>query len=516
VVLRLQRLPVLSKRQGLAAAGLAFLLPAVHPVLRPLVGVPSHLLWFAHGLPVAVATYLFGVRGAVGAILLSIGAVSGGERLFGAGYGRGSDDATILALSAAVAFTDALVAAFALAVRREQAQRRSLEAQFLQAQKMEAIGRLAGGIAHDFNNLLTAILGTTQLALADMAATDPVRADLEEIQRAGERAARLTRQLLAVSRKQVVSPGPLDLNALVADLRHLLQRLIGEDIELRTATEPDLGWVLADRGQLEQLIMNLVVNARDAMPHGGRLLIQTANAELDAYAACIPKPVEPGRYVMVAVSDTGVGMTAETKAHLFEPFFTTKGPGRGTGLGLATVYGIVRQSRGYLWVYSEVGRGTTFKIYLPRTDRPAESGPAPAAAPRESRGSETVLVVEDDEAVRNVAGKMLRSLGYRVLTAADGAAALRWLEQGVRPDVLVSDVLMPGMTGPELAAEVQRLHPAVRIMYVSGHMDDPALHRHVRTPGVAVLPKPFTADAIAQAVRELLDGPAAAIAAHRP
>src|SRR5207253_723887 len=295
--------------------------------------------------------------------------------------------------------------------------------QLRQAQKMEAVGRLAGGIAHDFNNVLTAIFGYTELVLEELPAGSSVRQDLEEIRKAAQRASALTRQLLAFSRQQVLEPVVLQLNGLVEDVDKMLRRLIGEDVDLRLALAPDLGNVRIDPGQLEQVLMNLVVNARDAMPTGGKLLIETANADLTEQYADLHQPVTPGRYAMLAVSDTGTGMDAQVKARIFEPFFTTKERGKGTGLGLSTVYGIVKQSGGYVWVYSELGRGTTFKIYLPRVDAPAQ----PVAAPREAgtlAGVETVLLAEDDEMLRPLAKGLLEKLGYTVLEAENATQAL--------------------------------------------------------------------------------------------
>ena len=389
---------------------------------------------------------------------------------------------------------------------RDISEQRLLENQLRQAQKMEAVGRLAGGIAHDFNNLLTAILGSTDLALETLTPSAPERADMEEVRKAGLRAGELTRQLLAFSRQQVLAPQVLDLNALVAELEKLLRRLIGEDVELRTALAPDLGAVKADPGQLEQVIANLAVNARDAMPTGGRLTIETSNVVLgDSYAEQ-HFPVQPGSYVLLAVSDTGTGMDAETKSRIFEPFFTTKEKGKGTGLGLAMVYGVVKQSGGYIWVYSEPGQGTAFKIYLPRVrEAPEPARPRPAAtAPQ--RGSETVLLVEDDEMVRQLTRRTLASRGYTVLAAAEGHDALRLVEghQG-RVDLLITDVVMPGMSGREVAQRVTAVRPAIKVLYLSGYTDDAIVRHGVLDPGVAFLQKPFTPDTFTRKVREVLD-----------
>ena len=387
-------------------------------------------------------------------------------------------------------------------------ERKLLEAQLRQAQKMEAVGRLAGGIAHDFNNLLTAILGSADLLLDTLSPDAPEREDLDEIRKAANRAADLTRQLLAFSRQQVLAPQVLDMNALVANLEKLLRRLIGEDVELRTVLAPDLGAVRADPGQLEQVIVNLAVNSRDAMPQGGQLTIETANVEFDEAYAAEHFPAEPGSYVLLAVTDTGTGMDAQTKSHIFEPFFTTKEKGKGTGLGLATVYGIVKQSDGYIWVYSEPGHGTSFMIYLPRV--PDAPGPVrPAFEPSASaRGSETVLAVEDDEMVRALIRRMLETRGYTVLLASHGDEALRLLER--HPgciDLLMTDVVMPGMSGRDLADRVAELRPSIKVLYLSGYTDDAIVRHGVLEPGIAFLQKPFTADRLARRVREVLRGP---------
>jgi two-component system, cell cycle sensor histidine kinase and response regulator CckA len=387
-------------------------------------------------------------------------------------------------------------------------ERQLLEAQFRQAQKMEAVGQLAGGVAHDFNNLLTAILGCADLLLETLGPAAPEREDVEEIRKAARRAADLTRQLLAFSRQQVLAPQVLGLNVLVANLEKLLRRLIGEDIELRTALGAGLGAVKADPGQLEQVIVNLAVNARDAMPDGGRLTIETGNAELDETYSAEHFPTQPGSYVLLAVTDTGTGMDAETKSHIFEPFFTTKGLGKGTGLGLATVYGIVKQSGGYVWVYSEPGQGTSFKIYLPRVvDAPVPAPPA-QDAPVSLRGSETILLVEDDEMVRTLTRRLLEANGHTVLLASRGDAALELARSyEARIDLLITDVVMPGMSGRDLADQVQTLLPGIKVLYLSGYTDDAIVRHGVLEPGVAFLQKPFTADTLARKVREVLHGP---------
>jgi CheY-like chemotaxis protein len=330
--------------------------------------------------------------------------------------------------------------------------------------------------------------------------------EVEEIKKAAHRAAALTHQLLAFSRQQVLAPQILDLNLLVADVEKMLRRLIGEDIELRTALARDLGAVQADPGQLQQVIMNLAVNARDAMPQGGKLTIETADAELDETYAQEHVPTQAGRYVMLAVTDTGIGMDAAIKAHVFEPFFTTKEKGKGTGLGLATVYGIVKQSGGYIWVYSEPGHGTTFKIYLPRVEgAPRPTAPKPAA-PESLRGSETVLLVEDEAAVRNLTRRVLEGYGYTMLTTENGYEALRVAQERQGPiHLLLTDVVMPKMGGRELAERLTPARPEMKVLYLSGYTDDAIVHHGVLEPGIAFLQKPFTPQVLGRKVREVLD-----------
>jgi PAS domain S-box-containing protein len=384
--------------------------------------------------------------------------------------------------------------------------RRVLEEQFQQAQKMEAIGRLAGGIAHDFNNLLTAILGYADLLVHQIDGADPRRGDLEQIVRAAQRASSLTRQLLAFGRKQVLQPEPLDLASVVLNVEPMLRRLIGEDVRLQIAGGRHLATIKADPGQIEQVIMNLAVNARDAMPGGGTLRVETANVDLDEQCAPHHNAV-PGAYVMLAVSDTGCGMTPEVKAHLFEPFFTTKPRDRGTGLGLASVYGIIRQSGGHVFVNSEPGRGTTFKIYFPRfeaaQDPVGSLDPDPADMPR---GCETLLLVEDDRAVRTLAEQVLARQGYRVLSASNGEDALQ-IAAGHQGTIalLVADVVMPQMSGPVLANRLTAMRPEARVLFVSGYTDHAIVANGELTPNVAFLQKPFTRQALAQSVRATLD-----------
>ncbi len=403
--------------------------------------------------------------------------------------------------------------------KRTEAELRASEAQLRQAQKMEAVGQLAGGIAHDFNNLLTAICGYSMLALSQLPQDHPMRGDLQEILKAGERAASLTHQLLAFSRKQVLAPKLLNLNAVVSGLDKMLRRVIGEDIDLVSACAPDLGAVKADPGQLEQIILNLAVNARDAMPRGGKLTIETANCELDQQYAHEHIGVRPGAYVLLSVTDTGVGMDAATQSHVFEPFFTTKEKGKGTGLGLSTVYGIVQQSGGHVAIYSEVGRGTSVKIYLPRSAEPADtlakpSVPAPAPAP--PHGTETILLAEDEEPVRRLTRDILTGLGYTVLTAIDGIDALQVMKEHDGPiHLLITDVVMPRMGGPELAHRLVELVPGIGVLFLSGYAADAIAHQGVLGEEPAFMQKPFTPDALARKTRELLGRPATSAPAPR-
>jgi len=384
-------------------------------------------------------------------------------------------------------------------------ERKQLEEQFRQAQKMEAVGRLAAGVAHDFNNLLTAILGTTELMLEDLPTDDPDREGLLDIRSASERAAVLTRQLLTFSRQQVVSPQVLRLNDLVLELEKLLRRLLGEDVAIRVAVAPDCGGVKADPGQLEQVIVNLAVNARDAMPSGGRLTIETKNVDLDANYPTDRVTIPAGSYVMLAVTDTGTGMDAPTKARIFEPFFTTKPVGKGTGLGLATVYGAVKQSGGYIWLYTEVGQGTSFKIYLPRVDAVEPQAAADEAAVLLD-GSETVLVAEDEDAVRQIIEKALQARGYRVMVARDGTEALALASgHAGQIDLLVTDVVMPDMNGRVLSQRLTQVRPTIKTLYLSGYTDDAILHHGVLEEGVAFLQKPFSLGALARKVREVIE-----------
>ena len=384
-------------------------------------------------------------------------------------------------------------------------ERKALETQLQQSRKMEAVGRLAGGIAHDFNNLLTIISGYTELALSRPSLPGEAHADIERIENAAGRAAALVRQLLAFSRKQVLQPKILDLNKIVLNLDSLLRRLMDERIEMVTRVKDDLGKVKADPAQVEQVIMNLVVNARDAMPDGGRLVVETCNADLDANYAVDHVSVRPGRYVMLAVSDTGVGMDRQTVAHIFEPFFTTKESGRGTGLGLSTVYGIVKQSGGYIWVYSEPGKGSTFKVYLPRVDEVPEAASAAHASPKSQRGTETILIVEDEEAVRELIQTVLTEKGYEVISSLDPQHAEQIATRFPGEiHLLLTDMVMPGTSGRELAERISAKRRDIRVLFMSGYTDNVITSGGMLEEGLAFLQKPFSPAALVQKVREVL------------
>jgi PAS domain S-box-containing protein len=392
--------------------------------------------------------------------------------------------------------------------KRTEEELRKAEEQLRQVQKMDSIGQLAGGIAHDFNNLLTVITGYSDLLLQGLKADDPHRASIEQIRSAGERATALTRQLLAFSRRQVLEPKVLDLNAVVANVEKMLRRLIGEDISYVSVLSPGLGRVKADPGQIEQVILNLIVNARDAMPQGGKLTVETANVELDDTYVRKHVGAKPGPHVLLAVSDTGHGMDAETQKRVFEPFFTTKEKGKGTGLGLSTVYGIVKQSGGSVWVYSEIGKGTTFKVYLPRIEEGVDARSSGAVQVDPVRGSETILLVEDDESVRELVRSFLQAGGYAVLTVRDTDAALQICEQRQSPiRLLITDVVMPGMSGRDLAERLTAVNPSTKVLYMSGYTDDAVVRHGVLEPGITFLQKPFSADALLRKVREVLDAP---------
>ncbi|MBI4469601.1 MAG: response regulator [Acidobacteria bacterium] len=392
-------------------------------------------------------------------------------------------------------------------VRTEEALRAS-EEQLRQAQKMEAVGRLAGGIAHDFNNLLTAITGYSEILLDRVGAESSLRREIEEIQRAGERAAALTRQLLTFSRKRLLQPVVLDLNSTVNDVEKMLARVIGEDIQLTTDLAAEPGIVRADPTQLEQVILNLAVNARDAMPQGGRLTIRTVPVEIGpSQASLLRIDAPPGPYMMLVVTDTGFGMDPETQSRIFEPFFTTKEHGKGTGLGLSMVYGIVQQSGGHIRVQSEPGRGTSFEIYLPRLQESADRLDVQGERRLPPSGTETILLVEDDDTVRSLIYEVLHGCGYKVLVSASGDLALN-ICQGYkgRIDLVISDVVMPGVGGPELVGRISLLRPNAKVLYVSGYTEEAMLHRGVLDSGFALLQKPFTPEKLARRVREVLDG----------
>jgi two-component system, cell cycle sensor histidine kinase and response regulator CckA len=393
-----------------------------------------------------------------------------------------------------------------LVVAQDISERHILEQQLRQAQKMEAVGRLAGGVAHDFNNLLMVIKGHTELLTNALPPADRMSRKIMQIDRAADRAAALTKQLLAFSRMQVLQPRVMNLNGVVEDMGKLLPRLIGEDIELEIKTSGDLGTIRADASQMEQVIMNLAVNARDAMPNGGRLFIETSNAELDRAYNITHPIVKPGRYVLLAVSDTGIGMDAETQAHIFEPFFTTKEPGKGTGLGLATVYGVVKQSGGFIWVYSELGKGTSFKIYLPRVDQPEDKGSPSLPVAEVPRGAETILLAEDEQDVREVAREFLESGGYTVIEANNGADALRLAAKNKSSiDMLLTDMVMPGMTGRELAQRLQSQISNIGVLYMSGYSEQTAAEAVEADENMRILTKPFSRGSLLRAVREALN-----------
>lgn len=409
-------------------------------------------------------------------------------------------------LSGRLVRDDAGNAAYIEGIVEDVTERRMLEQQLRQSQKMEAVGRLAGGVAHDFNNLLTVIRGYTEILLSDVAEGDVRRSELEEIMKASDRAGALTKQLLAFSRQQVLAPKVLNLNTIVLNMHNLLRRLLGEDVDLQTVLDPELGHVKADPSQIEQVLMNLAVNARDAMPMGGRLTIETTNVELTENWGRDLINAKPGQYVMIAMTDSGAGMDEATKARVFEPFFTTKEQGKGTGLGLSTAYGIVKQSDGYISVYSEVGIGSTFKVYLPRMDTVREATPSAPAVVATHRGSETVLLVEDEEGVRKLVSGILARQGYRVLEATSGEEAFEMVhEYSGKIDLLLSDVVLVGMSGRELAERLRIQMPALRVIYMSGYTDDAIVRHGVLTESAEFLQKPFSSENLLRKVRAVLE-----------
>ncbi len=392
---------------------------------------------------------------------------------------------------------------------KNEAEKAALEAQLEQAQRLESIGRLAGGVAHDFNNHLTVINGYCEMLLAQLDAADPVRESITEIRAAGERASGLTGQLLAFSRKQVIEPAPMGLNEAIADATKMIRRLIGEDIEMVTHMEPACPVIMADKGQLNQILLNLAVNARDAMPNGGVFTLQTGVVEIDAHYAAHHPEAREGSFATLTISDNGMGMPPEVIGQIFEPFFTTKKPGAGTGLGLSTVYGIVRQSGGWIRVYSEPGRGASFAMYFPRMDAAAETSSAPGREEAALGGSETILVVEDQDDVRRLTIAALGQIGYTTIEARDGAEALRKaseLEGGI--DLLLTDVVMPGMSGIELAGMLAQVRPSTRVLYTSGYTEEAVGSNRMLAPGCLYLPKPFTATQLASKIRDALNGSA--------
>jgi signal transduction histidine kinase len=391
------------------------------------------------------------------------------------------------------------------AEQKAQESLRLSDAQLRQAQKMEAVGRLAGGVAHDFNNLLSVILSYCAMIANDLEQNDPIRGDIDQISEAGNRAAELTRQLLTFSRQGVVEAKVLDLNDVLANTDKMLQRILGEDIDLESLRAPDLGHIRIDPTHLEQVIMNLVVNSRDAMPTGGSLTIETKNVDLDATYAREHLGVEPGRYIMLAVTDTGIGMDQATLARIFEPFFTTKESDKGTGLGLSTVFGIVQQAAGSVWVYSEPAHGTTFKVYFPRVDAVAESV-SPATAPTKLTGTETILLVEDEDQIRVLCRGILQKLGYRVLEARNSSDALHHCDNHSGTiHLLLTDVVMPRMSGPALAKHLLQARPNVKVVCMSGYPDDALIRHGGLDAGIAYLQKPITPDKLARKIRAVLD-----------
>jgi two-component system, cell cycle sensor histidine kinase and response regulator CckA len=416
-------------------------------------------------------------------------------------------DGTEFPVEVSLSYVETDGGTFAIAFVNDTSERKKLEEQLLQAQKMEAVGRLAGGVAHDFNNMLTVIEGYNRMILDELSPLDPLRGCAEEVLKAADRAGALTNQLLAFSRRQVMQPRVISVNTVIVRTEKMLRRLIGEDVEVRLGLDEDVGNIRADPTHIDQALMNLVVNARDAMPTGGLISIETANVQLDDSYAKTHPGVQPGDFVMIAVSDTGHGMDAETRRRIFEPFFTTKAQGKGTGLGLATVYGIVKQSGGDIWVYSEPGKGTTFKLYFPRVAAaPAEL--TEGGAELQPTGSETVLLVEDEKAVRDLAAKMLQKLGYTVLVASGGSEAIEIARSFTGPiNILLTDVVMPNMSGRQVADALSGSRPNMKVLYLSGYTDNTVVHHGVLEGGVNFLPKPFSRELLARKIRDVLGKP---------
>jgi len=390
-------------------------------------------------------------------------------------------------------------------VNRDITERKHLEQQLVLSQKLDAIGRLSGGVAHDFNNILGVIIGYSEGLLEKFGPDHPDREAADEIQKAGQRAATLTQQLLAFSRKQVLEPKILDLNVVVTDIEKMLRRLIGEDIELKITASPELGRVKADRGQIEQVVLNLAVNARDAMPRGGKLKIETANAELTEKDAKRHRYVVPGQYVMLQISDTGCGMDEELQSHIFEPFFTTKEKGKGTGLGLATVYGVIKQSGGYIWVESQPGKGTRFDIYLRRVEGSEEEVRETEDSVKRAQGPRTILLAEDEESLRKLTRTALEKIGYTILEAKDAFEAVKLASQTNSViDLLLTDIVMPGRSGPELAGDLAAARPEMKVLFMSGYTDGAIAAHGVLESGISILRKPFTRHQLIQSIEEAL------------
>jgi two-component system cell cycle sensor histidine kinase/response regulator CckA len=414
-------------------------------------------------------------------------------------------DGTEFAVEVSLSYVNTTEGLFAMAFVSDISQRKLLEEQLMHAQKMEAVGRLAGGVAHDFNNMLTVISGYNRMLLDELSPNDPLRTYADEAIKAADRAGAITNQLLSFSRRQIMQPRVISVNTVLQQTEKMLRRLIGEDVELVLELSEDAGNIKADPNHIEQAIVNLAVNSRDAMPNGGRISIETANTRLDEHYARTHLGVNPGEFVMIAVIDTGHGMDAATRQHIFEPFFTTKERGKGTGLGLATVYGIVKQTGGDIWVYSEPGAGTTFKLYFPRVvDSATENGPATAPEMVTADG-ETVLVVEDEKAVRDLTVRMLQRMGYKVLSAASGEEAMEISSKFYgKIALLLTDVVMPNMSGRQVADALLALRPELRVLYLSGYTENAVFHQGVLANGVEFLPKPFTREALGQKIRDLL------------